>query len=213
MRYTGWIMRIIKEPEVRKNEILDAAEELFGVKGYGAATVNDILEAVNIAKGTFYYYFKSKEDVLDALIERRVHDGVEKAKEIIASPLSPVEKFLGIVMAQKPQNKIQKEFNSALHEKDNSKMHQKALARSVLCLGPCLGQVIEEGIGAGIFSTPFPKESAEILLSAALVLFDEDFFQWSSDEGAAKIAAFLCTMERTLGAKAGTLSDFARVFA
>ena len=74
-------------------------------------------------------------------------------------------------------------------------------------------QVIEEGMGAGIFSTPFPKESAEILLCAALVLFDGEFFQWTSDEGAAKITAFLCAMERTLGARAGTLSDFARVFA
>ncbi|MCL2318498.1 MAG: TetR/AcrR family transcriptional regulator, partial [Treponema sp.] len=74
-------MRIVKEPEIRKNEILDAAEKLFGHKGYGSATINDILGMVNIAKGTFYYYFKSKEDVLDALVERRIRIGLEKAEE------------------------------------------------------------------------------------------------------------------------------------
>ena len=122
-------MRIVKEPEVRKNEILDAAEQLFTVKGYEAATVNDILSAVNIAKGTFYYYFKSKEDVLDALVERRINMGVKMAEEIIVSPLPPMQKLLAIIMAQKPQNQIQEDFKAVLHEKDNSKMHQKTIAQ------------------------------------------------------------------------------------
>ena len=49
---------------------MDKAESLFEVKGYNKTTVNDILREVNIAKGTFYYYFKSKEEVLDAVIDR-----------------------------------------------------------------------------------------------------------------------------------------------
>ena len=57
-------MRTVKEPAIRKGEILDATEKLFIEKGYEAATINDILEAVQIAKGIFYYHFKSKEDVL-----------------------------------------------------------------------------------------------------------------------------------------------------
>ena len=62
-------MRISKEYDERKNEILDTAERLFHTKGYEKTTINDILKEVNIAKGTFYYYFKSKEEVMDALIE------------------------------------------------------------------------------------------------------------------------------------------------
>jgi AcrR family transcriptional regulator len=61
-------MRVIKEPEERRNEILDTAETLFFTKGYGKTTVNDILQAIGIAKGTFYYYFKSKEEVMDAVL-------------------------------------------------------------------------------------------------------------------------------------------------
>jgi AcrR family transcriptional regulator len=205
-------MRIVKEPEVRKKEILDAAEKLFAVRGYEAATVNDILDAVKIAKGTFYYYFKSKEDVLDALIEKRVSEGVERAQGIATSSLPPVQKLLAIMMAQKPQNQIQEDFNSVLHEKDNAKMHQKSLTQCVLRLSPCLGKVVKEGIEAGIFSTPFPNESAEIILSAALVLFDDDCFQWTKEEAAVKAAAFLTVIERTVGAKAGSFSEFAKVF-
>ena len=206
-------MRIVKEPEERKNEILDAVENLFAVKGYEAATINDILAAVNIAKGTFYYYFKSKEDVLDALIGRRLEIGVEKAGEIIASPLLPVQKLLAIIMAQKPREQVQKDFNAVLHEKDNSKMHEKALTQSILRLSPCLAQVIMEGNRTGIFSTPFPAESAEILLAAAMVLFDDDFFHWTNEEATVKIAAFLGAMERILGAEAGSFSEFTKAFA
>jgi AcrR family transcriptional regulator len=205
-------MRIVKEPEERKKEILDAAEKLFAEKGYGAATVNDILDAVKIAKGTFYYYFKSKEDVLDALIDRRIGEGVEKAQEIAASSLSTAQKILAIMMAQKPQNQIQEDFTSVLHEKDNAKMHQKSLTQYVLRLSPCLGKVVKEGIEAGIFSTPFPNESAEILLCAGLVLFDDDYFKWTKEEAAARTAAFLTVMERAVGAESGSFAEFAKMF-
>lgn len=46
-------MRISKEHDVRRNEILDKAAYLFEVNGYSKTTVNDILREVNIAKGTF----------------------------------------------------------------------------------------------------------------------------------------------------------------
>ncbi|MDR1095035.1 MAG: TetR/AcrR family transcriptional regulator [Spirochaetaceae bacterium] len=199
-------MRIVKEPEERKSEILDAAEKLFAAKGYEAATVNSILEAVKIAKGTFYYYFKSKENVLDALIERRINEGMQKAEEIAASTLPPVEKLIAVIMAQQPQNQVQEDFNAVLHEKDNAKMHQKSLTKYIIRLGPCLGKIVQEGIELGCFSTPFPNESAEILLCAALVLFDDGYFRWTDEETAVRFAAFLAVMERALGAKPGSFS-------
>jgi AcrR family transcriptional regulator len=205
-------MRTIKKPEIRKSEILDAAEKLFAEKGYSAATVNDILEAVQIAKGTFYYYFKSKENVLDALIDRRISEGVKKADEIAASALPVVQKLLSIIMAQKPQNQVQADFTSVFHEKDNAKMHQKSITQYVLRLSPCIGRVVNEGIKSGVFSTPFPNEIAEILLSAGLVLFDDDFFKWTEKEKVVKIAAFLSVMERTVGAKTGSFSELVKAF-
>jgi hypothetical protein len=91
-------------------------------------------------------------------------------------------------------------------------MHQKSLTRYVLRLGPCLGKVIQEGMETGCFSTPFPNESAEILLCAALTLFDDAYFRWTKEETAARSAAFLAAMERVLGAGAGSFAEFARAF-
>ena len=64
-------MRIVMEADVRKNEILDAAGILFSEKGYDNTSVTDIMNAVGIAKGTLYHHFKSKEDIMDALIKRQ----------------------------------------------------------------------------------------------------------------------------------------------
>ena len=205
-------MRVAKEANERKNEILDTAERLFAVKGYEAATINDILEAVKIAKGTFYYHFKSKEEVLDAIIKRHINIGVKKAKEIISSNLSPLQKLLAIILAQEPADGAQDGIISVLHEKDNSKMHVKSLTQTITHLSPCLAQVLEEGINAGLYQTPYPLESAQILLTAAIVLFDDDFFQWTDDEKTKKISAFLETIERTLGAERGSFSEFAKAF-
>ena len=49
--------RVTKEYRERKNEILDAAQELFLTQGYEKISVDNIIKKIGIAKGTFYYYF------------------------------------------------------------------------------------------------------------------------------------------------------------
>lgn len=64
------MVRVVKQAEERRDEILDAAEHLFATKGYAATTTNDLLDAVGIARDTLYRHFGSKEEVLDGLIRR-----------------------------------------------------------------------------------------------------------------------------------------------
>lgn len=73
-------MRIVKEASVRRNEILDAAEQLFVTKGFDETSTNDILEQVGIARGTLYYHFKSKEKILDAMIRENYGNASEKSQ-------------------------------------------------------------------------------------------------------------------------------------
>ena len=60
-------MRTRKEPEQRKQEIFAAAVQLFMEKGYAATTVADITKAAGVAKGTFFYYFETKDALLTAI--------------------------------------------------------------------------------------------------------------------------------------------------
>ncbi len=200
-------MRIVKDPEERRNEILDAAERLFQSKGYGKATINDILNEVGVAKGTFYYYFKSKEDVLDAIVTRYVEKGVRAAREIAADVrLSVHEKLLYIMLAQRHGTEDNRQILEELHDVNNAQMHQKSLLETVLRLTPVLQEVIEQGIREKAFATPYPRESIELLLVAAVTLFDEGIFKWSPDELETKIQGFMYAMETLLGAKEGSFA-------
>ena len=97
-------MRIVKEYEERRKEILERAERLFVTKGYTKTTVNDILKEIGIAKGTFYHYFKSKEEVMDEIIMRIIKEDVAKAKVIVSNPNIPVlEKLFRVLMEQPPR--------------------------------------------------------------------------------------------------------------
>jgi len=206
-------MRTVKEPEIRKSEILDTAEKLFTVKGYEAATINDILETVQIAKGTFYYYFKSKEDVLDGIVKRQIDAGLEKAQAIAADPkLGVEEKLLSVILAQKPKKTVKKKVLPVIHKPANALLHQKILSEYVLRLSPILTGIIQEGIAKKVFNTPYPKEITEILLSAGLVIFDTAYFHWTQEEQIQRITAFIYTIERLTGAKQGSLAQLSDMF-
>ena len=86
--------KVVKEYDERKTELLDTAQVLFYQKGYENTSVADIIEAVGIAKGTFYHYFKTKEDLLDQLIER-ISEAILSQLEIIANDntLNAIDKF------------------------------------------------------------------------------------------------------------------------
>jgi AcrR family transcriptional regulator len=64
--------RVTKVPEERKQELIDTAERLFLEKGYEQTTVADIVREIEVAQGTFYYYFSSKEEILEAIIEKDI---------------------------------------------------------------------------------------------------------------------------------------------
>lgn len=201
-------MRILKEAEERKSEILDAAEQLFTTKGYSATTITDILTKVGIAKGTFYYYFKSKEEVMDAIVMRVIEDDVAQAK-LIASDTSktPTEKLFFILMGQKPQaednkNKLIEQF----HEPSNAEIHQKSLSQSILCLSPILADVVRQGIDENIFATQYPQEAIEFLMVSGQIIFDTAIFSWTEEQTQRRIEAFIDLMEKSLGAKKGSFS-------
>ena len=81
-------MRISKDPEARKDELIEAAERLFLEKGYDNTAVGDIVRAVGVAQGTFYYHFKSKEDILGAIIVKSL-EAVGRAISDISRPYGP----------------------------------------------------------------------------------------------------------------------------
>ncbi|HHQ8914742.1 TPA: TetR/AcrR family transcriptional regulator [Bacillus cereus] len=201
-------MRIIKEYEERRKEILETAERLFLTKGYTKTTVNDILKEIGIAKGTFYHYFKSKEEVMDEIIMRIIKEDVAKAKVIVSNPNIPVlEKLFRVLMEQSPKSgDVKDKMIEQFHQPNNAEMHQKSLVQSIIHLSPVLTEILEQGIEEGIFSTSYPQETIELLLSSAQVIFDEGLFQWKTEEMMRRVKAYIKMMEVSVGAKEGSFN-------
>lgn len=62
-------MRVVKKPEERKAEMVAAATRLFAEQGFVRTSVAEIVSAVDVAKGLFYYYFTTKDDMVKAVVE------------------------------------------------------------------------------------------------------------------------------------------------
>ncbi|MEA4826907.1 MAG: TetR/AcrR family transcriptional regulator [Clostridium sp.] len=192
-------MRVIKESDERKKEILDISERLLRIKGYGKCTIMDIIKEVGIAKGTFYHYFKSKEEVLDAIVLRYVDIVRNNAEEILLiENINSVEKLMRAFMAMQITNQIDKDLLANMHKVENALLHQKVLNQLVTTMTPILVKVIEEGIEEKVWSCKYPLEYMQIFLVASLILTDEGIFELDSDSQMSVMAAMISMLEKML---------------
>lgn len=198
-------MRVVKEAEERRNEILDVAERLFGTKGFDNTSTNDILNEIGIARGTLYYHFKSKEDILDAMIERMTGQLVAKAKVISEKKELPVlQRLTMMIMALNVDTDLGREVMEQVHRAQNALMHQKMRERLLTGVNPLITGLIEEGIEQGICHTDYPAEVVEMTMLYSNMAFDA-LSEYSEGERQRKIAAFIYNLERLLGMEQGSL--------
>ncbi|MFU1795264.1 TetR/AcrR family transcriptional regulator [Paenibacillus azoreducens] len=206
-------MRVVKKAEERRNEILDAADELFSQKGFDGTSTNDILEKVGIARGTLYHHFKSKEDIMDALIERYNVRLLGAAEEIAADKSIPVvERIIHVVMALNISGGSSNEIMDHIHKPQNALMHQKIQKVIINSVTPILTGIIREGLEQGLFNTPFPYECMEMVVIYANTVFDDDMVQMTNEERILRIQAFVFNIERLLGVESGSLMHIMKVF-
>ena len=200
-------MRIIKEHGERKAEIVDVAQTLFTTKGYANSTVNDILEALNIAKGTFYHYFASKEAVMDAVIEKYIDAEITAAK-IIAEEniLTAHEKLFRILSCTGRENEFGDRLENEARAVGNADLHQRTMASIVTGLSPILADIVRQGIQEGTFNTEYPLECMEILLAASEFLLHGSAFSWSCAQRQQKARALAWVAEKALGVEEGQFS-------
>lgn len=198
-------VRIIKK-EIRKKELLNIAYKLFMTKGYENTSVDEIIAEAKIAKGTYYYYFESKEATLEKVIEMMIEEECKKANEILQSNLSVQEKILGIIISMRP-NTEELKIQEAINIPENIVMHQKINKKIIEVITPLLTEIIEEGKKQNIFDCDNVKERIEIILIITNNLFDAN--EQNSRKLNIYIEIFIDLIEKLLGAKKGTI-DFAK---
>ncbi len=199
-------MRVVKSADERKNEILDVAEQLFSEKGFDNASTNDIINRIGIARGTLYHHFASKEEILDALVERMTREGIARAGMIVMNTDVPIlERLTGAIMALRIDNGASAEVMEQIHKPQNALLHQKMQDRLLGGVVPFIAQLIEEGNASGLFDTKFPVETAEMIMIYSSYVFDERT-GLDPEEKDRKAKGFINLTEKLLGAKENSLA-------
>ena len=201
------MMRTVKEAAERRNEILDVAERLFCTNGYDNTSTNDILAEIGIARGTLYYHFKNKEDILDAMIDRTLDGIIRKAENIALDESVPVlERLTKTVLAANVDTKTGNMILEQVHKPQNALMHAKMQEKLLSQLVPLFAKIVEDGISRKLMQTDYPEETMQMLLLYANTVFDESI-EYSEEEKKRMVLAFIHNAEVLLHMEKGSMSE------
>jgi AcrR family transcriptional regulator len=169
------IPRIVKEYDERYSQFLDTAQQLFFTKGYAQTSVQAIIRAVGVAKGTFYHYFDSKTDILEAIIERIAEQITMMLQRIVEdstlSPQAKLEQFFTQSNQWKVMRKEQLlETGRAIYMDENVLLRERLLRVQTVSFVPMIAQIIEEGVSNRVFDVTHPAEVAELIIVMVRVL-------------------------------------------
>ena len=189
----------MKKGERRKQDLLNIAYRMFIEKGYENTSVDDIIIEAGIAKGTYYYYFESKEATLEAVIEMMIEKAENIAKAALMNPVPIPQKLASVVYAFQP-NKDEIVITDVLERKENIVMHDKIGKKIVEVAVPILSDSVREGIAQGIFACTNVEERVKMLLIMSQNMFD--YGAYSNKD----IEVYVDMLEKSLGAKEGIMS-------
>ena len=200
-------MRDVKDPEIRRAEIMDAAMLLFMEKGYTNTTTQDIVDKVNISRGLLYYHFKNKEDILYCLVERYsekllrdihviVYDedktAIEKVRAFIDATIISTDN----VSAEGP------ELQKTVDLEENRYMLDKLSHKLIEKLTIYFERIINQGIAEKEFSVKYPSETAEFLMTAYVFVSNNIGIKTSKKEPVKDyLNAFKIMLEQNLNTK------------
>jgi AcrR family transcriptional regulator len=212
------VTRIVKAHAVRREEILVAAQRLLYARGYEQMTIQEILDDLQIAKGTFYHYFDSKQALLEALTERMGDELGRVLHSVAHDPRLPALDKLDRFFTTLAQWKsARKEVILALlrvwYADDNALVRQKRRAATVQRNEPMLTAIIHQGIQEGVMATRYPDYAGAVVMSIVLDLSDTVAAVVLSTEPRpdallrleGTIAAYTYALERALGIPAGSV--------
>lgn len=210
--------RTVKSPDERRSELVAAAQTLFFTKGYESTAVSDIVKAIGVAKGTFYYYFDSKLEILEAIVGEMSEQAVAVMHmTVIDESLTALEKWQRAFQTTAAWKTDRKEELLALlrvmNSHENIVMQHKLVKMQTQMALPEVAKIIEQGVAEGVFDTEFVMESAEIAFSimqcvsdlfTELVLNPDDHPNRLT-VAERKLTAIQMAVERVLGAEEGSL--------
>lgn len=214
--------RTVKEYDERYAEFLEVAQALFYSKGYERTSVKEIIDAVGVAKGTFYHYFDAKVDLLEALVEQLVEQLLAQVLEELeptladdtvsgAQKLEQIFRQFGDWKVENPQ--FVREAVRVYYQDENVLLRDKMMAASTERMTPVFADVIRQGVQEGSFDVAYPEETARLVFmlnqslseTVARMMLADERKEVALRRMERKIETYERGVERLLGATEGSL--------
>jgi AcrR family transcriptional regulator len=192
------------QPTDRRLQILDAAERIFSRKGFDKARMDDIVKEAGLSKGSLYWYFKSKDELIRALLDRVFISEMQEAEALAEMPGSAEDKLKAFIEIAVREYKHFEKILPLSYEFVALAARSKAV-RSVI-VGyfrhylDMMAQIIQEGIESGEFRTVDADVAASSLISmyeglAMLWFLEPGLVDWNRMSGE-PLGIFLHGMRR-----------------
>ncbi|KAF5412780.1 MAG: TetR/AcrR family transcriptional regulator [Euryarchaeota archaeon] len=204
--------RTVMDPETRRSELIDTAEKLFLENGYEGTTVSEIVRNAGVAQGTFYHYFKSKDEVLSAITDRWIEE-IRAGIEDIASrdDSDAIDKILGVFSFFSSLGRSKQGLVEYFHMERNAHLHIKFEKSVPQIIIPPFSRMIEEGVDAGFFDVRYPEMAALAIIETAGAIshIHETYRLEDKAEKMKEITdATFDFIERILGAEPGIFMEY-----
>ena len=193
----------------KRDMILDAAEELMGVMPDSDITVEHIAKKAGIGKGSVYYYFHSKDEIIDEVVVRSYKKALREYFRDIDERQTALEKIKRLFdsMIKKEFHNNQQNLLIALNIQDNITLRNKMKMAAIETVAPVLAELLDQGIAEGTIKTDMPEESAEMIVATISFLFDTSVFPERDQKLHNKLRLLAKVLETCLRAESGSF-DF-----
>ena len=162
-----------KTKEERRNEIIETAGKLFEEKGYEQTQVQDIVNEIGVAKGLFYYYFKSKDEVMEELADRYADAIIDAVNKLIDKDISTFDRINRIfqIFIDSAEKKFGI-FMGILNVK-NGITHERIFFNVGKKMVPLVTELILSGNDNGECNCSDPKFITEFLVSGLFNIMNQ----------------------------------------
>ena len=193
----------------KREQILDAMQELMGSSNAQAISVSDIAQKAGIGKGSIYYYFTSKNDIIDAVIERSYSRVLDAGKELAASSHMDAFKKMELIyhacLDSSTELRRQEAIGTFNEQQESAFIHQKFARIIITRLKPILTDIIRQGMEEGTIHCEYPEETAQIVLTVLTITLDNNLIPADQDQIGRILTAFTQMQEKSMDIPAHTL--------
>lgn len=192
----------------KRDLILDAMQKLMSQTSTQAISVSDIAKEAGIGKGSIYYYFKSKENILEAVIERTYSEAIQKSKMLLQTPDMDALTKMEIIFRTCRDSSIElyrQESNNFLELQQSAFLHQQFIIIMIRKLRPILADIIRQGNEEGSIFCKSPDEISEIVLIILTIKLDNYYTEDNKEQIQKTLDVFSYMLETSFHIEKGRL--------